>query len=342
MRDLLLKALRNEAVERPPVWLMRQAGRYMPDYQVLRSKRTLWQLFHTPELAAEVTFLPIKLLDVDAAILFSDILVLAEAFGKKIVFPDKGGPFVSPYVESLSEIESLAFRDVEESLPYVNKTIQLVKPDLKVPLFGFCAGPFTLASYMIEGAGKSGFVKTKELMLKHPQHFTLFLSKIADASIAYLRMQIKAGADAVQLFDSWANVLTLEKFREFCLPFWKKIIEGLKDLHVPVVVFCRDSHRFASEIAKIGPSAISIDEKGDMAFIRKELGPEIVLQGNLCAEFLRDASRDMVVDATEKLLRSMADERGFIMNLGHGVLPATPVENVRAFVQTVKQFKKNF
>jgi len=341
MRDLLLKALRNEAVERPPVWLMRQAGRYMPDYQALRSKHTLWQLFHTPELAAEVTFLPIKLLDVDAAILFSDILVLAEAFGKKIVFPDKGGPFVSPYVQTLAEIEALTLSPVEETLSYVKKTLELVKPGLKVPLFGFCAGPFTLASYMIEGAGKSGFIKTKELMLNHPKHFTLFLSKIAEASIAYLRMQVKAGADAVQLFDSWANVLTLEQFREYCLPFWKQIIEGLKDLSVPVVVFCRDSHRFASEIAKISPSAISIDEKGDMALLRKALGPEIVLQGNLCAEFLRDASRDMVVDATNKLLHSMSDQRGFIMNLGHGVLPATPVENVRAFVQTVKQFKNS-
>lgn len=337
MRDLVIKALRKEAVERPPVWLMRQAGRYMPQYQALRGKHSLWKLFHEPELAAAVTMLPIQLLDVDAAILFSDILVLAEVFGKKIVFPDSGGPFVSPFVQTLAEIESLQAKPVEEVLSYVQKTLQLIKPSLRVPLFGFCAGPFTLASYMIEGAGKGGFVRTKQLMQNHPEHFAKFLSKITQASIQYLRMQVSAGADAVQLFDSWANVLSDEQFKLFCLPYWKTIQEGLLDQNVPLVFFCRDSHKFAPEIAKIQPHAISIDEKGCLATIRKQLGPEIALQGNLSAEFLRDASVDMVVDETKKILRSMKGEPGFIMNLGHGVLPATPMANVRAFVDTVKE-----
>ena len=337
-RDLLLRALNLETVERPPVWLMRQAGRYMPEYRALRTKHSLWQLFHEPELAAEVTFLPISLLDVDAAILFSDILVLAEVFGKKIVFPEVGGPFVSPFIETLADIEALKARPVEEVLSYVQKTLQMVKPGLDVPLFGFCAGPFTLASYMIEGAGKNGFTKTKSLMENHPGHFHLLLSKIADASLEYLRMQVKAGADAIQLFDSWASVLSEDQFRMFCLPFWKQITEGLDELKAPVIVFCRDSHKFAPLITTISPRAISIDEKGDMAAIRKQLGPNVALQGNLSAEFLRDASVEMVSQATEKILRSMHGERGFIMNLGHGVLPLTPVENVQTFVQTVKNF----
>ena len=337
-RDLLLRALNLETVERPPVWLMRQAGRYMPEYRDLRTKHTLWQLFHEPELAAEVTFLPITLLDVDAAILFSDILVLAEVFGKKIIFPEVGGPFVSPFIETLADIESLIARPVEEVLSYVQKTLQIVKPGLKVPLFGFCAGPFTLATYMIEGAGKNGFAKTKQLIENHPEHFHLLLSKIADASIEYLRKQVKAGADAVQLFDSWASVLSQEQFSSYCLPFWKRIIDGLQDLNVPVIVFCRDSHKFAPLIATISPQCISIDEKGDILAIRKQLGQDIALQGNLSAEFLRDASSEMVALATQKLLHSMQGERGFIMNLGHGVLPLTPVENVQAFVQTVKNF----
>ena len=317
---------------------MRQAGRYMPDYRALRSKHTLWQLFHEPELAAEVTFLPITLLDVDAAILFSDILVLAEVFGKKIVFPEVGGPFVSPFVETLADIEALSAKPVEEVLSYVQKTLLIVKPGLNVPLFGFCAGPFTLASYMIEGAGKNGFAKTKNLMENHPEHFHLLLSKIAEASLEYLRMQVKAGADAVQLFDSWASVLSEDQFCTFCLPFWKQIIDGLEDLKAPVIVFCRDSYKFAPLIATISPDAISIDEKGDMLALRKQLGQNIALQGNLCPEFLRDATPEMVTLSTQKLLHSMQGERGFIMNLGHGVLPLTPVENVQAFVQTVKNF----
>lgn len=339
MRDLLLKALRLEPTERPPVWLMRQAGRYMPDYQAMRSKYTLWHLFHEPELAAEVTKLPIRMLDVDAAIIFSDILVLAEAFGKKIVFPDSGGPFVSPFVSTLKDIEELEAKDIEEKLSYVTKTFHLVKPELNVPLLGFCAGPFTLASYMIEGAGKSGFVKTKQLIEHHHEEFCQMLTKIADASIAYLRMQVKAGADALQLFDSWANVLDVNQFQTYCIPFWQRISEGLKDLNVPLIFFCRNSHFFAPEIAKIHPRAISIDENGDLALLRQRLGPNIALQGNLSAEFLRDASRDMVIEATSKILSSMKGQQGFIMNLGHGVLPSTPVENVRVFVDTVKKSK---
>ena len=339
MRNLLLDALKGKATERPPVWLMRQAGRYMVDYQKLRADHSLWQLFHNPELAAEVTMLPIHLLDVDAAILFSDILVLAEVFGKKIIFPENGGPYVSPFIDSIDAIESLVATPARETLAYVGKTIELVKPKLAVPLLGFAAGPFTLASYMIEGASRSGFVKTKSFMEHDTPHFSLLLDKIADACIDFLRLQVESGADAVQIFDSWANVLTEDQFRIFCLPYWKKILEGVKDLGIPVVFFCRDSHRFIADIASISPHAVSIDEKGSMSKIRAVIGPDIALQGNLCAQFLRDASRDMVIAETEQLLRSMEGQPGVIMNLGHGILPATPFENVKVFVETVQSFK---
>ena len=339
MRDLLLQALKRQSIERPPVWLMRQAGRYMIDYQMLRAKHSLWSLFHDPELAAKVTMLPIDLLNVDAAILFSDILVLAEVFGCKIIFPEQGGPYVTPFIDTLTAIENLVASPALEKLRYVAHTIQLVKPTLTVPLLGFSAGPFTLASYMIEGAGRAGFTKTKSLIEHHEKHFSLLLNKIADACIDFLRLQIQSGADAVQIFDSWASVLSAEQFRLFCLPYWKKIMDGLKDLGVPLVFFCRDSHRFVADIASIAPHAISIDEKGSMADIRKIIGPDIALQGNLCSQFLRDASRDMVIQETQKLLLSMEGEKGVIMNLGHGILPATPFENVKVFVETVKNFK---
>jgi uroporphyrinogen decarboxylase len=338
MNDLLIKALQRKSCKRPPVWLMRQAGRYMPEYQALRSKYTLWQLFHEPELAAQVSMLPIDLLDVDAAILFSDILVLAEAFGKKIVFPEIGGPFVSPFIEELSDIDSLCEQSIDQSLFYVKKTIEILKHQLQVPLIGFCAGPFTLASYMLEGAGKGNFVKTKMLMHSHPKYFAMLLEKITNASINYLSMQVKAGADAVQIFDSWANVLNQEQFDVFFLPYIKKMILALKELNVPVIVFCRDSHLFVDKIFHIQPAAISIDEKGNLKKIREILGKDITLQGNLCATFLKEASRDMVIEATKVMLESMHGDPGFIVNLGHGVLPATPLENVRVFVQTVKQY----
>ncbi|MBM3207789.1 MAG: uroporphyrinogen decarboxylase [Chlamydiae bacterium] len=339
MNDLLLRVLKGQHTERHPVWLMRQAGRYMPQYQNMRAKHSLWRLFHDPKLAAEVTMLPIHLLDVDAAILFSDILVLAEAFDRKIVFPDHGGPFVSPFVETLEDLKSIRFSDLERKLSYVAETISIIKPQLKVPLFGFSAAPFTLASYMIEGASRSSFAKTKTFMSEHPNDFCSFLQKLADACIEYTKMQVHAGADAIQIFDSWANILSLDEFKKFCLPYWKMIKLGLKDLGVPVIFFCRDSHRFIEEIASIDPIAISIDEKGNMAEIRKILGDNIILQGNLCAQFLRDASRDMVIEETKKILISLHGQKGLIMNLGHGVLPLTPMENVRVFVQTVKEFK---
>jgi len=341
MNDLLLRVLKGQNTERHPVWLMRQAGRYMPQYQSMRSMHSLWRLFHDPKLAAQVTMLPIDLLDVDAAILFSDILVLAEAFDRKIVFPDHGGPFVSPFIETLSEMRSVRFSDIKTKLSYVAETILLIKPQLKVPLFGFSAAPFTMASYMIEGAGRAAFAKTKMFIKEHPDDFYDFLSKIAQACIEYTRMQVEAGADAIQIFDSWANILSIDEFKKFSLPLWRIIQEGLKNLNVPVIFFCRESHRFIQEIAKINPTAISIDEKGNMADIRKEIGNDIVLQGNLCAQFLRDASRDMVIEETKKILNSLPGQKGFIMNLGHGVLPLTPMENVRVFVQTVKEFKIN-
>ena len=202
MKDILLRALKGEVTERPPVWLMRQAGRYMPQYQEMRAKHSLWRLFHDPCLAAEVTLFPIQLLDVDAAILFSDILVLAEAFGKKIVFPDHGGPFVSPFIETVQDMKDLQLFPVEEKLDYVANTLKILKPKLDVPLLGFSAAPFTLASYMIEGAGRAGFRKTKFFIENAPEEFISFLSKIADACVQYLRMQVHNGADAVQIFDS--------------------------------------------------------------------------------------------------------------------------------------------
>ncbi len=324
MNTLLLKALKGENEERPPVWLMRQAGRYLPEYQALRKKHTLWQLFHEPELACQVTHQPLDILGVDAAILFSDILVIAEAFGLKLHFPEGRGPLVEPCVTSLEDLE---FRGVEETLSYVTKTITLLKPTLNVPLIGFCGGPFTVATYLI-----GDMKKTHAWMARDPESFHALLAKITQASIAYLRMQECAGVDAVQIFDSWAGTLPHGQFLDFSVKYLKEMVAALS---VPVIVFCRGSSHLVKDLVELGPAAISFDWQRPLHEIRKEVPAHIAVQGNLDPEILKMAP-EIVERETFALLESMRGDKGFIANLGHGVFPGTPVENVKLFVSLIK------
>ncbi len=336
MNDLFLRALRLEKVERPPVWLFRQAGRYMPEYQEIRKKYSLWQLFHDPQLAAEITSLAVNTLNVDAAILFSDILVLAEAFDRKIVFPEQGGPYIDPLLSSVEEVENLRQKPVQSSLSYVQQSIYQIKQKIDVPLIGFSAAPFTLASYWIDGGSRHQFTKTKYWIQNHKKHFHLLLEKISHACIDYLRMQVEAGADALQLFDSWANILPRDEFSEYALFYWNKIIRAVEDLHIPLMVFCRGSSSYVEEISAIGPSCISFDEAVPLAELRKKTPSSIAIQGNLSPEFLLHASVREVEQTTRNMINSIRNERGVIMNLGHGVLPKTPMANVHAFIHAVK------
>ncbi|MBS0621126.1 MAG: uroporphyrinogen decarboxylase [Verrucomicrobia bacterium] len=312
MNDLLLKALRCEEVPRPPVWIMRQAGRYMPEYRALRQRHTLWELFHDPDLAAEVTLLPIDLLGVDAAILFSDILVITEALGLRVDFPETGGAKVVP------EPGPLKIYDVKEKLHYVYETIRLVKPRIDVPLIGFCGGPFTVASYC---AGISD---------------PTLLRKLTDLCIAHLKEQVAAGADVVQVFDSWANRLSDADFKSYCQTYLKEIVDAME---VPVILFCRDSSLRAEILAELCPAAISCDWGAPMSELRKRVPSSIAVQGNIDPEHMK-GSKEAVIKEVDALLTSMQAARGFIVNLGHGVLPDTPFENVRAFVETVHHFAK--
>lgn len=316
MNHLLLQALRCERTVRPPVWLMRQAGRYMPQYRELRTKHSLWEMFHNPELAAAVTRLPIDLLGVDAAILFSDILVIAESLGLTVHFPDKGGPRVEPLIQTQAQIAALPYLPVEDTLAYVFETIKLVKQSISIPLIGFCGGPFTVASYL------AGDVK------KDPQ----LLAKITEASIAYLQAQVKAGVDAIQIFDSWANLLNDEEFSTLCLPYLKQMVDAVKG--VPVIVFCRDSSLRAEPLASLAPSCISFDWHRPMKTLRSIVPASIAVQGNFNPEFLK-LSPSEITRGVKELLAEMQGEKGFIVNLGHGVTPDIPMENVRAFVEAV-------
>jgi uroporphyrinogen decarboxylase len=302
MNPIFLNALQNRNENRPPVWFMRQAGRFLPQYRAVRKLHGLGELFRSPELAAEVTRMPVEILGVDAAILFSDILLIGEVFGWKIFYPEGGGIRVqAPEREER--------HDVEEKLQYVKKTIEILKPDLEVPLIGFCGGPYTVAKYL-------GCIEP------------VMLEKITEASITYLKMQIAAGVDAVQIFDSWAA-----DAMDVALPYLKKMVDALRGF--PVIVFCRGSCRFVKELVALQPTAISFDWEEDLATLRTQVPKDIAIQGNLDPEIFR-GPLPLLKEAVFKILESMEGENRFIFNLGHGVLPDTPVENGIAVVQWLK------
>jgi uroporphyrinogen decarboxylase len=336
MNNLLLKALRCENVPRPPVWLMRQAGRYMPQYRALRSQHSLWQMFHHPEIAADVTRMPVEHLGVDAAILFSDILVIAEALGLSVSFPDKGGPRVEPAIHTAEQVAALPYIPVEESLGYVYQTIALIKKSIDVPLIGFSGGPFTVASYFIDSSSANAFERTKSWIKEDPPSFHELLSKITHATIAHLKAQVRAGADVLQVFDSWANVLNDEEFALFCIPYLKQIVNAFKESSIPVILFCRSSSLRADTLAAVQPTAISFDWHLTMPELRKKVPSHIAVQGNFNPEFLK-LPQEQIINGVRELLDSMQGERGFIVNLGHGVTPDIPVENVRCFVEAITQ-----
>lgn len=336
MAHLLLDALKCQNRSRAPVWLMRQAGRYMPEYRALRGKYSFLEMVHHPELAAKVTRLPIDLLDVDAAILFCDILVVAEAFGLGLHFDDGIGPIIDNPLQTAADIEALPTPCAEEAFAYVAETIKLLRKDLKVPLIGFSGAPFTLASYMIEGRSSRDLRKTKQWMLKDPKSFHLLLDRIAALVVDYLKLQIRAGAQVIQIFDSWVHTLSYHQFIEFSLPYFKKIIKGLPK-EIPVIVFCRGSSLFAAELAGCGAAGISIDWNGDIAKIRKSLPSGIALQGNLDPDILY-APQEVIKREVSNMLKAMKGDSGYIFNLGHGVLPDIPFEKVKLLVDVVKNF----
>ncbi|MBX9744565.1 MAG: hypothetical protein K2X08_05080, partial [Chlamydiales bacterium] len=285
-------------------------------------------LFFTPELAAEITLLPLKELQVDAAILFSDITVIALALGFTLDFQE--GPVIAPLLQTPEDVERLVCLDPRDVLGSIGNTIALAQSE--VPLIGFCGGPFTVASYLIEKHSGQDLVKTKQWLYRYPANFHQLLDKIVEVSIEYLRMQIKAGVQAIQIFDSWAHVLTDDQFREYCLPFWKRLLDAVD---VPGIVFGRGNAFRICSIATIRPSAISIDWQLPMAVARSQTS--LPLQGNVDPDLLF-APLDVVQNTTRHLLDSMKGDPGFIVNLGHGVKPGTPFDAVRCLVDTVKNY----
>ena len=335
--DLLLKALRGENVERPPVWMMRQAGRYLPDYQKLRAKYDFFTRVQTPELVCEITLQPVDQIGVDAAILFSDILVIPQAMGLEVQMVEGRGPVLPNPIQTPEDVNRLTTSGITDELQYVFDAVKLTKDTLdgRVPLIGFAGAPWTILCYMVQGHGSKTFDKAKAFCFQQPEVAHLLLDKITNVTIAYLKAKVTAGADVIQVFDSWAGLLGKADFETFSLPYIQKIVAALKD-EVPVIVFAKGAWYALKEIAATG-AAIGLDWCIEPSFARQQAGNEVTLQGNF------DPSR-LLAPRTEisGSVKAMIDAFGaqnYIANLGHGILPHVPVDHARAFVDAVKAYR---
>ena len=340
MNPIFLQALaRKNSAPRPPIWLMRQAGRYMASYQKVRAKYNFLEMCKNPELVFEVTKLPIDEFGFDAAIVFSDILLISEAMGLPLAFEEKRGPVIATPLRTQEDLKRLFSRPVVENLRFVIQAIKLLKKELKVPLIGFAGAPFTVASYMIEGcmADKKAHLlsKTKSWLYSDPKSFHSLLQVIEEYTVDFLNAQIDAGVDAIQLFDSWANVLPSDQFEECSASYTKRIFSRLKKC--PRIIFCKGSSIFYESLQHVGAECIGLDLNRDLPSVRKKLGQDFALQGNLDPEVLL-AREDVMLSFASKLLTSMKGDPGFIFNLGHGILPTTPEKNVKALVDLVQSF----
>jgi uroporphyrinogen decarboxylase len=329
---LFLRACRREPVPRVPVWMMRQAGRYLPEYRALREKYNFLEVAKTPELAAEVSLQPYRRLGVDAVIVFSDILIPAEAMGAPIELGDAGPVITSP-VRTSADVEALAPFDPERETRFVGDAIRLLRTALgaDVPVLGFAGAPWTLACYLVQGGSREGFPAAKVMLRNDPRVFRKLLEKIARSTARYLKAQIAAGAAAVQLFDTWAGELDAATYRDFELPATQLLIEELAPGETPVILFSKASNHLLNSLVRTGASVLSVDWRMDLAQLREKFGDRIAIQGNIDPTVLL-ASPEAIAASVHEALRQTRGW-GHILNLGHGILPETPAENARAFIR---------
>ncbi len=336
--DLFLRAAQGEKIERPPVWLMRQAGRILPQYRALRAKLSGFkELVETPHLAAEVTIQPVDELDVDAAIIFSDILVIPEVMGLEYQMVEKKGPWFPNTIQNIDDVKKLrSGAEAAADLHYVYEALKITKEELhqRIPLIGFSGAPWTLLSYMIEGSGSKTFSKAKKFLYTQPEAAHLLLDKLADTIIVYLKNKINAGADLVQIFDSWAGILSPEQYKEFSLPYIKKICAAISE--APITIFAKGAWFVLKDLQEIEANVIGLDWNTRPEFARELLGNKQVVQGNLDPCLLYASHKEI----KEKTLEMIEKFQGHhIVNLGHGVYPDTPLDGVKCFVNTVKEFE---
>jgi uroporphyrinogen decarboxylase len=334
-KDLFLRACRGESLPRLPVWMMRQAGRYLPEYRAIRANRSFLEVCKSPDLAAEVSLQPFRLLGVDAIIVFSDILIPAEAMGLPLELGD-AGPHLPEPVRSKRDVEKLKLFDPEIETSFLPEAIRRIVREVgaSVPVLGFAAAPWTLACYMVEGRTKEGFIETKSFLLHEPAAYRQLLHRIAQATVPYLQAQIAAGTAAVQLFDTWCGELSLRDYEEFALPATQEIMSALAG-SAPVIYYTKASHHLLPAVARSGANVLSVDWRVDLRTLREKLGPRIALQGNVDPAVLfgpPDEIRRITLETAAALSGT-----GHILNLGHGILPNTPVENARLFIEAGQQ-----
>ncbi|MDT0645545.1 uroporphyrinogen decarboxylase [Zunongwangia sp. F260] len=336
--DLLLKALRGETVERPPVWMMRQAGRYLPDFMKLKEKYDFFTRCRTPELATEITVMPIRQVGPDAAILFSDILVIPQAMNIEVEMKPGVGPWLPNPVRTTEGVNQVNVPDVHEELQYVFDAIKMTKQELndEVPLIGFAGSPWTILCYTVQGQGSKNFDLAKKFCFSNPEAAHILLQKITDTTIAYLKAKVAAGVDAVQLFDSWGGMLSPVDYQTFSWQYMQQIIDALKD-EVPVIAYGKGCWFALKEMSESGAAALGVDWTCNARNARYLSGGKITLQGNFDPARLYSPPSEI-----KKMVNQMINEFGkdaYIANLGHGILPDIPVENARAFVDAVKEYR---
>jgi uroporphyrinogen decarboxylase len=343
--DIFIKALLRQPVPRTPVWMMRQAGRYLPEYRQLREQAgSFLNLCTNPELACEVTLQPLRRFDFDAAILFSDILTIPDAMGLGLYFTENEGPKFAHPLSTERDIKNLVVPDPDEKLRYVIDAVSLIRKNLQgsVPLIGFSGSPWTLATYMIEGGSSKNFQKTKALMYEQPNLMHALLTKLADAVALYLNAQIKAGAQAVMIFDTWGGILSTEDYLKFSLAYGEKIrsllITEQDSQRIPSIWFTKGGGLWLESMANAGFDALGLDWQTEIHQARQRVGHQVALQGNLDPVALY-ASPEIIIEKVTAILNNYGAGSGHVFNLGHGILPDINPDHVAALVNAVKHYQ---
>jgi len=336
--ELILQALKGETLERPPVWIMRQAGRYLPDFMKLKEKYDFFTRCQTPELVTEITLMPIDQVGVDAAIIFSDILVVLQAMNIEVEMRDGIGPYIPQPINSKAALDQVTLPDVEEHLGYVFEAVRMTKSALndRVPLIGFAGAPWTLLCYAVQGQGSKNFDRAKAFCFEEPEMAKELLQRITTTTIAYLREKVKAGADVIQLFDSWGGLLSPDDYQEFSWPYLQQIVDALSG-SVPVIVFGKGCWFALQEMTKSGASALGIDWTCSARNARYLSGGQITLQGNFDPSRLLSPIHEIKTQV-KQMINAFGKDR-YIVNLGHGILPNIPVDHAKAFVDAVKEYQ---
>lgn len=346
--DRYLKALLREPVDMTPVWMMRQAGRYLPEYKATRAEAgDFMSLCRNADLACEVTLQPLRRYELDAAILFSDILTVPDAMGLGLSFGAGEGPKFARPVASLNDVNQLPIPDPEDELQYVMNAVRTIRRELKgeVPLIGFSGSPWTLATYMVEGGSSKAFTKIKKMLYAEPHILHKLLDKLADSVILYLNAQIKAGAQAVMVFDTWGGVLAHEDYKAFSLHYMHKIVDGLirenEGRKVPVTLFTKGGGLWLEAIAETGCDAVGLDWTVDIADARRRIGDKVALQGNMDPSVLY-ASPERIEQEVKNILAGFGNGSGHVFNLGHGIHLDVPVESPKVFVDAIHSYSKQY